>query len=85
MKEQGTAYEQANDYVHQIEEKWLVTAILNLVEAQHKVESCGCPNCRKRPGSLREVISDEICRLTVPLPPEKKLARVYSPKQQKPK
>ena len=85
MKEQETAYEQANDYVHQIEEKWLVTAFFNLVEAQRKVESCGCPNCRKRPDSLRDVITDEICRLTVPLPPERRLAQVYPPKQQKPK
>ena len=72
MKETHSAYDQANDFVCLLEEKWLGVAFMNLAEAQHRAEMCGCPNCLKKPDTMRDVITNEVERLTVPEPPERR-------------
>lgn len=59
--------ELANQVVIGEETLFLQGLLLDLQDAEHVAESCGCPSCRKRPEGVKVRIETELDRTSDPI------------------
>lgn len=63
MTETRSAYEQANDFVNNIEDAFVLKLLAELEYWEKHGPKCGCPQCLKRTDTYTDLLYDEIQRL----------------------